>query len=343
MKKPPPRIRASRQSRTSGATRMQDVARIAGVGVVTVSRVLNDPGKVAPATRAAVQDAIRKSGYLPNLVAGGLASSRSGMVAVVVPTITNSIFADTVQGVSDALEPAGISILLGETGYDDERERALIATMLGRRAEGLVVIGCAQAAPARALLVAARVPVVQTWDLIDKPVDLLVGFSNFAAGHAVAMHLLGRGCRRIAFLGGGDPRSNARGEGFRAALRAQGIEPAASVDLPRPAAMDAGSEALERLLRTTPGVDGAFFSTDVFAAGALFACARAGIAVPGRLAIAGFGDLELARHMDLTTVRIRGYDIGRTAAQVILASLAAPAAERKVVDLGFEMVVRGTA
>src|SRR5690349_6929030 len=130
--KPLPSIsRSKRRSEPSNTARMQDVARLAGVAVVTVSRVLNAPDQVAPATRQAVQEAIRQVGYLPNLVAGGLASNRSGMVAVVVPTITNSIFADTVQGVSDALEPAGISILLGQTGYDDERERALLSTMLG--------------------------------------------------------------------------------------------------------------------------------------------------------------------------------------------------------------------
>jgi LacI family gluconate utilization system Gnt-I transcriptional repressor len=321
---------------------MQDVARLAGVAVVTVSRVLNEPDKVAPATRAAVQEAIRQVGYVPNLVAGGLASNRSGMVAVVVPTITNSIFADTVQGVSDALEPAGISILLGETGYDDERERTLLSTMLGRRTEGLVVIGCTQAPPARALLAAARVPVVQTWDLIDDPVDMIVGFSNFDAGRAVATHLLDRGYRRVAFLGGGDPRSYARGQGFRTALRERGIAPALDIELASPAAIDAGRAALDRLLATVPDVDAAFFATDVFAAGALLACHRAGIAVPGRIAIAGFGDLELARQMNLTTVRIRGYDIGRSAAEMVIASLSGRGVTRKVVDLGFEMIVRET-
>ena len=321
---------------------MQDVARLAGVAVVTVSRVLNNPGAVAPATREAVRAAIHKVGYLPNLVAGGLASNKSGMVAVVVPTITNSIFADTVQGVSDTLEPAGISILLGQTGYDDERERMLIATMLGRRAEGLVVVGCTQAPPARALLAAAQIPVVQTWDLVDNPVDMLVGFSNFAAGHAVATHLLARGYRRVAFLGGGDPRSRERGLGFRAALREQDIELAAEVELASPAAIDAAGAGLNRLLQTAPDADGAFFSTDVFAAGALLACGRAGVSVPKQLAIAGFGDLDLARHMDLTTVRIRGYDIGRSAADMIIATLSGRTVECKVVDLGFEMVVRGT-
>lgn len=335
-------VKSERPSRTTGAARMEDVARLAGVAVVTVSRVLNDPDKVALTTREAVHQAIRKVGYVPNLVAGGLASNRSGMVAVVVPTITNSIFADTVQGVSDALEPVGHSILLGQTGYDDSREQLLIATMLGRRAEGLVVIGCSQTGAARQLLRAARVPVVQTWDLVDDPIDLLVGFSNFDAGRAVTRHLLDRGYQRIAFLGGGDPRSFARGLGFRAALNERGLDPALHVELASPAAIDAGSEALGQLMQTKPNVDAAFFATDVFAAGALLACGRAAVPVPGRLAIAGFGDLELARHMNLTTVRIRGYDIGRAAAEMVLASLAGRTIASKVVDLGFEIIVRGT-
>ncbi|MCC6197879.1 MAG: LacI family DNA-binding transcriptional regulator [Burkholderiales bacterium] len=321
---------------------MKDVARIAGVAIVTVSRVLNEPDKVAPATREAVLDAMRQVGYLPNLVAGSLASNKSGMVAVVVPTITNSIFADTVQGAADLLEAEGISILLGQTGYDDERERSLIATMLGRRAEGIVVIGCTQAPPARALLAAAHVPVVQTWDLVDDPVDLIVGFSNFGAGRAVAAHLVDRGYRRLAFLGGGDPRSYARGEGFRAALHDRGMAAALEVDLASPAAIEAGRDGLARLRGVAPRIEAAFFSTDVFAAGALLGCVQAGIAVPADLAIAGFGDLELAAQMNLTTVRIRGYDIGRGAATMILARLAGTPLDRRTVDLGFELVVRGT-
>jgi LacI family gluconate utilization system Gnt-I transcriptional repressor len=321
---------------------MKDVARIAGVAVVTVSRVLNEPDKVAPATRDAVLDAMRQVGYLPNLVAGGLASNKSGMVAVVVPTITNSIFADTVQGAADALEPAGISILLGQTGYDDERERALIATMLGRRAEGIVVVGCTQAPPARSLLAAARVPVVQTWDLVEDPVDLIVGFSNFGAGRAMAAHLVERGYRRLAFLGGGDPRSYARGEGFRAGLRERGMTAALDVELASPAAIEAGRDGLARLRSAAPRIEAAFFSTDVFAAGALLGCMQSGVAVPSELAIAGFGDLEIAAQMNLTTVRICGYDIGRSAAGMILARLAGTPLERRAVDLGFELVVRET-
>ena len=159
---------------------------------------------------------------------------------------------------------------------------------------------------------------------------------------AVASHLLDRGYRRVAFLGGGDPRSYARGQGFRTALRERGFAPALDIELASPATIDAGREALDQLLATVPDIDAAFFTTDVFAAGALLACHRAGIAVPGRIAIAGFGDLELARQMNLTTVRIRGYDIGRSAAEMVIASLSGRGVTRKVVDLGFEMIVRET-
>jgi LacI family gluconate utilization system Gnt-I transcriptional repressor len=264
------------------------------------------------------------------------------MIAVVVPTITNSIFADTVQGVSDALEPTGRTILLGQTGYDDAREQQLTATLLGRRPEGVVFVGCSQSPAVRDLLRSARMPVVQTWDLTDDPIDLVVGFSNFTAGAAVAQHLLERGYRRLAFLGGGDPRSSARGRGFRSALDAQGIAPALHVELASPASIDYGSQALAALLCADPPIDAAFFATDVFAAGALLACGRAGVAVPRRLAIAGFGDLEVARHMDLSTVRIQGYDIGRVAAEMLLATLARRPVFPKIVDLGFELVARGT-
>jgi LacI family transcriptional regulator, gluconate utilization system Gnt-I transcriptional repressor len=334
--------RRRRSGRTTGAARMADVARLAGVGLITVSRVLNDPGKVAPETRAVVQAAIQRVGYVPNLIAGGLASNRSRVVGVVVPTITNSIFADTVQGLSDVLEAKNYSILLGQTGYDSEREQRLIATMLGRRAEGLIAIGCSQSDAVKRMLRAAGVPIVQTWDIVEDPVDLLVGFSNFEAGRAMTEHLIARGYRRIAFLGGSDPRSFARGKGYEAALEHHDLAPAQHVQLTSPASIGAGRDAVRILLAAEPRIEAAFFATDVFAMGALAECLRAGAAVPARIAIAGFGDLEVASHMvpTLTTVKIRGYEIGHSAAEMLLNSIGGRDMTRKVIDLGFEIVAR---
>jgi LacI family gluconate utilization system Gnt-I transcriptional repressor len=323
---------------------MEDIAQLAGVALVTVSRVLNTPERVAPATRKAVEDAIRRTGYVQNLTAGALAGNRSRIVAAVVPTIANSIFADTVQGLSEALEAAGYAILLGQTGYDAAREAALVRAMLGRRPDALMLVGAPLSPATRRLLKSARIPIVQTWDMVERPLDRVVGFSNAEAGRVVADHLVARGYRRIRALGGDEARSRARRSGFEAALRAAGIAPQPAITLPSPGSPSSGRDAMRALIDQGLPDDALFFTTDIFAIGALLECQRRAIAVPGRIAIAGLGDLELASQMvpPLTTVRISGSAIGRgAAAQLIGAIEGMPSAQRRI-DLGVELVVRGT-
>ena len=331
--------------RQTGAARMQDVARLAGVSKITVSRVLSAPEKVSPKTREAVEAAIRETGYFPNLIAGGLASNRTRIIGVVVPTITNSIFADTIQGLSDMLEPAGYSIFLGQTGYISDHEQKLVAKMLGRRCDGLILIGASPSRQLQQMLRTANVPVVQTWDLVRKPIDLLVGFSHFEAGKTMTKHLIARGYRRIAFLGGGDPRSVNRGKGCAAACIEGGLEPPLHIPLSSPASIDAGSAALHQILEIRPRIDAAFFATDVFANGALLECIKLGISVPQQLAVGGFGDLEVARHLvpPLTTIVVPSYEMGRTAARLLLDAADGHRSEDgKVVDIGFQIKVRGS-
>ena len=330
--------------RKTAGVRMVDIAQLAGVSLITVSRVLNMPHKVAPRTREAVEKAIERVGYVPNLVAGGLASNRSRMIGALVPTITTPIFADTVQGLSDVLEREGYAILLGQTGYDDDREQTLVSTMLGRRSEGLMIVAGAHTPATSKLLRFAGIPIVQTWDLADAPIDLMVGFSHFEAGRAMTEHLISRGYRRVAFLGGGDPRSRARSAGCIAAMQAHGLEPPLLIPLASPAFMSAGSDAVEQLIGIRPRVDAAFFATDVFALGAHLKCLEKGIRIPEDLAVAGFGDLEVARHLvpGLTTVRIRSYEMGQSAAAILLGAIRGEPIAKRVIDTGFEIVARGS-
>ena len=189
---------------SAAAVRMEDVAREAGVSPVTVSRALNTPEKLAPATLAAVRAAIERLRYVPNLTAGSLASNRSRIVAAIVPTIANSIFSDTIDGLATVMAPHRYQLLLGQTQYRDDEEAQLVEAFLGRRVDGLVLTGVKHARGLRARLQRAGIPVVETWDLTARPIDMLVGFSNRAAGEAAARYLLGKGYRRLAFIGGED-------------------------------------------------------------------------------------------------------------------------------------------
>src|SRR5215831_18200035 len=175
------------------------VGKRAGVSSITVSRVLRAPDLVAPETRARVEEAMRELGYVPNLVAGALASSRTNSIGVLVPTIANSIFADTVQGLSDKLEPLGFSVILAQSRYDAVREDRMLAALLSRRPEAIIMVGSPATEEGSRLLRNARIPIVETWDLPANPIDAVAGFDNYKAGEAVAKHFVTQGRRQLAF------------------------------------------------------------------------------------------------------------------------------------------------
>src|SRR5882672_6554767 len=214
------------------APTLSAVADLAGVSSITVSRVLRLPEKVAPETRARVEAAMRELGYVPNQIAGALAGARSKSVGVLVPTIANSIFADTVQGLSDELEPLGYAVILAQSRYDAAREDHILAALLSWRPEAIIMVGSPATDEGGRLLRLARIPIAETWDLPAAPIDAVAGFDNREAGKAVARHLVARGRRHLAFIGGDDPRATRRWFGFRDAALAAGA------DIPRRLILD---------------------------------------------------------------------------------------------------------
>src|SRR5712664_2022319 len=197
------------------APTLSAVARLAGVSSITVSRVVRLPNLVAPETRGRVEAAMRELGYVPNQVAGSLASARTSSVGVLVPTIANSIFADTVQGLSDELEPLGYAVILAQSRYDAAREDHMLAALLSRRPEAIIMVGSPATDDGARLLRRAGIPVAETWDLPAAPIDAVAGFDNYQAGVAVARHLVAQGRRELAFIGGDDPRATRRWNGFK--------------------------------------------------------------------------------------------------------------------------------
>lgn len=324
---------------------MEDVALLAGVSMITVSRAINAPEKVAPATRAKIDAAIAKIGYMPNLIAGSLASSRSRIIGALVPTIDNSIFAETVRGLSETLATAGYQLLLGQTAYTEHAEEALVAAFLGRRVDGIVLTGATHSMLTLKRLRSAGVPVVETWDLPSKPIDMVAGFSNFEAGREIALYLCSKGYRTLGFAGGIDDRTRSRLAGFEAGVKqAQGIR-VLPLSLPAGTSFHGGREALVRLLEQRPRPDAIFFSNDALAVGALMECRRLGLRVPQDIAIAGFADLDIASEVEprLTTVQVRSRSIGEEAALLLLARLAGEPIAQTVRDLGFVVVPRASA
>jgi LacI family gluconate utilization system Gnt-I transcriptional repressor len=177
---------AKRSRRGSGAVTLHDVAKLAGVAPITASRALNTPSRCPPKCARKVADAVARTGYVPNRLAGGLASTRSRLVAAVVPTISGPVFLETVQSLTEALAERGYQLMLGQSGYSGSREDALLEAIIGRRPDGIVLTGIMHSAEGRRRLLAAGIPVVETWDLTPTPIDMLVGFSHVEVGRAVA-------------------------------------------------------------------------------------------------------------------------------------------------------------
>jgi LacI family gluconate utilization system Gnt-I transcriptional repressor len=338
-----PAIRKSRG--VAAGSRMEEVAALAGVSMITVSRVINTPDKVAVATRAAVLAAIKRTGYVPNLTAGSLASNKSRVIGAIVPTIDNSIFAETVRALSETLAAGGYQLLLGQSNYDVLAEEQLVAAFLGRRVDGLVLTGGAHSPLTTKRLKQGRVPVVETWDLPLKPIDMVAGFSNCEAGRAVASYLLEKGHRRLCFAGGPDDRSSARLDGVRAALKRVSGASLTVERLAIGASFQGGRAVLAKLCDGASLPDAFFFGNDALAAGAMMECQRRSIAVPGQLAIFGFADLDVAAALEpaLSSVRVPTRAMGEQAARLLLARLNGEPPGPATLDLGFELMVRQSA
>lgn len=319
---------------------MHDVARAAGVSVITASRALGNHTLVAEKTIARVQAAVQATGYIPNLLAGGLKSRRSRLVVFIVPAISVAQFLPTVQALTETLAAAGYQLILGQTGYDAAREDALLNTMISRQPDAIVFTGLVQSEAARERLRRVGIPVVETWDLSEQPVDMLVGFSHAKVGAAVAAYFLSRGWQHVGVATGGDQRALARRDAFVAALGR--AVPTAIV--PAPSNLGLGRQALGDLLLQDPALQAIWCSSDQLAQGVLVEAQARGLRVPEDLAVCGFGDAALAAHMHpaITTVHVDGAAIGRLAAQRVIDRCQGRPMDRAVVDVGFHMVERGS-
>lgn len=324
---------------------LSEVARLAGVAPMTVSRCLNQPETVRAETREKVQRAIDQTGYVQNRLAGSLATSRSRLVAVVLPMVTNPVFSDTFQAINDRLTQAGYQVLLGISGYESGQEQELLNVILSRRPDGVILTGTLHTAASRNRLRTTRVPVVETWDLSPEPIDMLVGFSHEQVGRDVAQHLLAKGYREFALVAVNDPRGLRRAESFIATLREREITDVPQQIFQGLPTLAHGRTGLSELLRNTRRGGRPLMvvcTSDTIAHGVLTEAAARGIRVPEEVAVMGFGDMNFASHTfpALSTVRIDGALMGDCAAQMLLERLQGQEPQSLVKDVGFTLIDR---
>jgi LacI family transcriptional regulator, gluconate utilization system Gnt-I transcriptional repressor len=288
-------------------------------------------------TRERVEAAMRELSYVPKQLAGALASgARTDSVGVLVPTIANSIFADTVQGLSDELEPLGYAVILAQSRYDAAREDHMLAALLSRRPEAIIMVGSPATDDGARLLRRAGIPIVETWEIPPAPIDAVAGFNNYEAGCAVARHLVAQGRQDLAFIGGDDPRATRRWNGFKDTALHAGVK------TPRRLVLDRNASGSVVALAVLPDVDAVFAANDAHAIGFMSGLRKAGLlrngpAAEQPVALIGLGDLEMGRLIapSLSTIRVHGDAIGRTAAKLVL-TREGP----RHIDLGFELVLR---
>lgn len=322
-----------------------DVAVAAGVSAITVSRVINQPEKVSESLRQQVQKAIDMLGYIPNQYASSLASSKSKVIGVAIPSLSNTVFTDVLRGVYDVMGTAGYKVLLVDTHYSPLEEEKMIRTLLSQSPEGLIITGGDQTRTCQNLLQKSRVPVVQIMELLGEPLDMNVGFSHWQAGYDVVKHLLDQGCARIGFIGARmDPRVQQRMQGFKKALEdAAKFSKNLIITTPEPSSIAVGGELFKSLLAANQGaIDAVFCANDDLALGALFESQRMNINVPGDLALCGFNDIEASRFVNpsLTSVQVGRYEMGVKAAEMVIERLNGNSDDPKIVDMGYQIIKR---
>uniref|UniRef100_UPI000368513F LacI family DNA-binding transcriptional regulator n=1 Tax=Rhizobium giardinii TaxID=56731 RepID=UPI000368513F len=323
--------------------RLSDVAKRAEVGVGTVSRVLNGSINVSAATRQKVLAAIAELGYVPNLVARSLAANRTGLIAAIIPVIGYTQHSEVIQGMTDVLHAHGMNLMIGASGYSDEVELQVIEAFLARRPDAIYVTGVRHTEAVRSTLQRSGIPVIEGSNLTDRPIDTVVGYSNFNASVDLTRLLIDCGYRRIwhvTVTKDFNDRIDDRLAGFRWLTS---TETELEADVIRcENSFDGGAEAVRLALASNVKVEALTFATDVMAVGGLLECQRQGINVPAQLAIAGFDDLTIAASINpsLTTVKVDRVDLGRKAAEIIVTRLQGNNHFSPIVDVGFQIVER---
>ncbi len=324
---------------------IQKIARLAGVSVATVSRVLNNSESVKEKNRERVLKAIAESNYQPNLMARQLRTARSSMILVLVSNIANPFCAEVVKGIEEEAEQNGFRILLCNTGSDMERSRSALKLLSGKIVDGIITMDAFARLPELTTLI-GNAPWVQCAEYADEGDVSCVGINDVDAAQCVIEHLLARGCQRIALINHDLSYKYAR-------LREQGYTRALqetqstwkSVEYARDLSFSAGKAAMETLLRADDRPDAVFAVSDTLAAGALLAIHEAGLAMPQDIAVVGFDGTELAEMVTppLSTVQQPSREIGRKAVGLLLNKIDNPDAPTERIMMDWQYISRASA
>lgn len=322
---------------------LDQVASLAGVSPATVSRFFNTPGIVARETAERIRDAVDKLGYIPNLLAGGLASNRSRLVAVMIPELSGSIFVDMIEAMIEELSSHGYVVMLLVTGLKLETPSDLVRAALGRRPEAVVVTGALDTAT-RSLLRKSGTSVIELWDLPEEPVDVAIGFSHLAVGEALARHVHERGYRAPHLLMPDAARAGVRRQGFLSEWKALGGAAPLSTQVGTPGTLTDAHAFIDAMLASDNRPDVVVCGSDLLAYGVAGEARARGLRIPDDLAVVGFGDTRLAKEAipPITSVAIDGARVGRELALLLEERGGKRDPQPRSIDVGFELIARSS-
>jgi len=323
---------------------LKDVARAAGVSVATVSRALNNPGRISAEITAHVQRTAKSLRYVPDRAARSLVSKHFSTMGAVVPTIDNAMFAKAMHVLQSRLNAMGYTLLLASTDYQASREASELQSLVERGVDGIVLVGGSHDAEVTRLLDETQTPYVNVWIYDEASHSPCIGFDNRAAMRRLTNHLIDLGHRRFGMIAGiteGNDRAAQRLAGMRDALAAHRIDMPAERIVERPYTIADGRSALRMLMDQRERPTAVVCGNDILAFGALCECAAHGIKVPQALSVAGFDDFELSSHLtpSLTTMHVPAVEIGQHAADYLIARLAGKPTPHRI-RLECELIVR---
>ncbi|EPJ49649.1 MAG: hypothetical protein OFPI_23630 [Osedax symbiont Rs2] len=336
------------KSRGKGRVTLEDIAKLLNISAITVSRALNSPEKVSDKVRIKIETAVSELGYIPNRAAKSLATNRTNTIAVVIPSISNTVFSNVIKGIYDVCTPADLDVLFANTYYSTQKEESLIAKLLTQHPDGIIITGLDLSDKSKKLLNNAAIPIVQIMETGYKdPIDMNVGISHFGAGKMMGEYLVARKYQHIGFIGAQmDFRSQRRMSGFLTALNNAGLEATDYILTTKAASsVKLGGQLIADILTTHPQIDAVFCNNDDIAYGAIYECQRRQLQIPQQIAIAGFNDLDASACINpsLTTIKTPLYEMGSTAAQLLVKRIKNQPIDNTCIDLGVELKARDSA
>ncbi|EEX94429.1 gluconate operon transcriptional repressor GntR [Vibrio orientalis] len=318
---------------------LQDIADRVGVTKMTVSRCLRDPSQVSESLKDKINQAVEDLGYIPNRAPDILSNAKSNAIGVLVPSLTNQVFAEVIRGIESVTTPAGYQTMIAHYGYSAELEEKSIASLLSYNVDAIILSENVHTEKARKMLQTASIPVVEIMDSYSNKIEQAVGFDNADASKAMTEAIIAKGRNNIAYFAARmDERTRLKMDGYHQAMNSAGNTPV-SLQTEEASSFTLGAKLLAQLVEQYPNVDGIVCTNDDLAIGAVYECQRRGIKVPEQIAIAGFHGHDISQTMipKLATVITPREEIGRVAAEQLIQRLKGGVDWPATIDLGYEI------